>query len=95
MKSWKQLAGALVLTVLLAPGLVSAASPKQYQVTGKVLEVTETTIVVEKNDEKWVLIRDAKTKVEGDLKVGAKVTIQYSMTATTVEVKGEKADKAK
>jgi hypothetical protein len=33
--------------------------------------------------------------VTGDLKVGAKVTITYTMTATAVEAKGDaKADKA-
>ncbi|MEI9893907.1 MAG: hypothetical protein WDN28_08380 [Chthoniobacter sp.] len=36
------------------------------------------------------LARNADTKVTGELKVGAKVTIQYSMTAQTAEVKEDK-----
>jgi cytochrome c1 len=58
-----------------------------YQVTGPVLEVTDTKIVVQKGKEKWEIARTPDTKVTGDLKVGAKVTIEYSMTAKSVEVK--------
>jgi hypothetical protein len=68
-----------------------AAAPDSYQVTGPVLELTDTKIVVEKNKERWEIARTADTKVTGELKVGAKVTIEYSMTAKTVEVKGDKA----
>jgi len=64
-----------------------AASPNSYQVTGPVLEVTDTKIVVQKGDEKWELARTPDTKVTGDLKVGSKVTISYSMTAKAVAVK--------
>ena len=91
MTSLKRVLGVLLLAVLLVPGLVLAASAKKYQVTGKVLELTETVITVEKGDEKWEIARDAQTKVQGDLKVGAKVTIEYRMTAAMVEVKADKA----
>ena len=47
-----------------------------------------------KGKDKWELARSAATKVTGELKVGAKVTIQYSMTAQTIEVKGDKAKDA-
>ena len=79
----------LALVAILTPGLALAAV-KKYQVTGKVLEVTPTSIVVQKDEEKWEVARDANTKVEGDLKVGSKVTIQYRCIATDVEVKAEK-----
>ena len=39
--------------------------------------------------------RDAGTKVTGDLKQGAKVTIQYRMTATEVDAKPEAGAKKK
>jgi len=67
-----------------------------YQVTGPILELTDTKIVVQKGTEKWEIARTPETKVTGELKVGAKVTINYTMTATAVEakpVKGDKADK--
>jgi len=43
----------------------------------------------QKGDDKWEIARDWKTKITGDLKVGAKVTIEYTMAATSVEVKGD------
>ena len=67
-----------------------ASSVWAYQVTGPVLEVTDTKIVVEKGKEKWEIARTPDTKVTGDLKVGSKVTIEYSMTAKSVEVKADK-----
>jgi hypothetical protein len=72
-----------------------AAGPKTYQVTGPVLEVSSDMIVVQKGKDKWQIGRDAATKVTGDLKVGSKVTIEYTMKAVTVEAKEAKAKEAK
>ena len=80
--------GALLLTT----SAVAAPQAKSYQVTGPVLEVTDTSITVKKGEENWQVARDAGTKVKGDLKVGAKVTIQYRMIATDVEVKSDKVE---
>jgi hypothetical protein len=78
----------LVLVVGLAIGAaLSARAPvKTYQVTGPVLEVRPDAVVVQKGTDKWELARDASTKVTGDLKVGAKVTITYRMNAAEIEV---------
>ena len=84
---------ALMLVILVMPVLVFAASVKTYQVTGPVLEVTDNMIAVKKGADRWEIARDKDTKVTGDLKVGAKVTIEYQMTATKVEVKEEKKKK--
>jgi len=67
-----------------------AAGPKTYQVTGPVLEVTSDMVIVQKGKDKWQIGRDAATKVTGDLKVGSKVTIDYTMKAVTVEAKEAK-----
>ncbi len=75
---------------LLGAAELSAAQPKTYQVTGPVLEVSSDMIVVQKGKDRWEIARDASTKVTGDLKVGSKVTIEYRMTATSVDVKAEK-----
>jgi hypothetical protein len=77
---------AVVMAVALVSGMAMAAG-KTYQVTGPVLEVTADKIVVQKGQDKWELLRDASTKVSGDLVVGAKVTVTYTMTASSVEVK--------
>jgi hypothetical protein len=80
-------------SALLAANLLNAAEAKRYQVTGPVLEITPTTITVQKGDEKWELARNANTKIKGDLKVGSRVTVYYSMVAVEVEVKEAKAVK--
>jgi hypothetical protein len=80
----------LARTLLAVAALALAASAWAYQVTGPVVEVTDTKIVVMKGKEKWEIARTPDTKVTGDLKVGSKVTIEYSMTAKTVDVKPEK-----
>jgi hypothetical protein len=69
------------------------ATPSTYQVTGPVLEVTDTKIVIQKGKEQWDIARTAGTQVTGNLKVGSKVTIQYTMTAETIAVKAEKPAK--
>ena len=80
----------VAVLVLLMGSLAFAGSLKNYQVTGPVLEVKDDVIVVQKGKEKWEIARDKATKVTGDLKVGAKVTIQYQMKATEIEVQADK-----
>lgn len=82
-----------VRSLIAVIALAVASSAWAYQVTGPVLEVTDTKIVVQKGKEKWELARTPETKVTGDLKVGAKVTVEYSMTAKSVEVKEGKGKK--
>jgi hypothetical protein len=77
-----------VVLVLASFGLGYAfAAGKTYQVTGPVLEVRPDAVVVQKGTEKWEIARDSSTKVTGDLKVGAKVTVEYRMSAASIEVK--------
>lgn len=87
----------VVGAVILFSSLVFAAGPKTYQVTGPVLEIKGDMIIVQKGNDKWEIAKDAATKVTGDLKVGSKVTIEYTMKAATVEVKdaGKKAEPKK
>ncbi|MBN2654842.1 MAG: hypothetical protein JXR79_06990 [Nitrospirae bacterium] len=73
----------------------SFAAVNTYQVTGSVLEVKDDSITVQKGKEKWQVARDKDTKVTGDLKVGSKVTIQYTMKAVSVEAKAGKKETKK
>ena len=82
-----------VFVLMAAAPTAFAAAPKTYQVTGPVLEIKGDVIVVEKGNEKWEVSRDAATKVDGELKVGSKVTIEYTMTAKTIAVKDAKGKK--
>jgi hypothetical protein len=83
----------LAAASLALSSAVLAAGGKTYQVTGPVLEVTDSMIAVQKGKDRWEVNRDANTKVTGDLKVGEKVTITYTMSATEVEVKAGKGAK--
>lgn len=82
----------LVITATLA-AFTGGFAADRYQVTGPVLEFTEKMIVVEKDKERWEIALDAGTKLPPALKVGDKVTIHYSMTATSIEVKGASGEK--
>jgi hypothetical protein len=90
----KILLSAVAVGTLAFSNLALAAGPNTYQVTGPVLEATDSMIAVQKGKDRWEIARDSNTKVTGDLKVGAKVTITYTMTATGVEVKAGKEGKA-
>ena len=81
------------LGLCLATSNVRAADAKDYQVTGPVLEVTDSYIVVQKGEQNWQLAVDKATKGP-KVKVGDKVTVYYSMKATEIEVKAPKAPKA-
>ncbi len=80
----KRIAVVVVALVLVAS---VAFAGKTYQFTGKVVDVTDTTIVVDKNGEKFEMSKDASTKVKGDVKKGAKVTVKYESKAVDIEVK--------
>lgn len=77
----------------LALSSTALAGAKSYQVTGPVVEATDSMIVVMKGKERFEIDRDSSTKVTGDLKVGEKVTVMYTMSAKEVEVKAEKSAK--
>ena len=83
----------LVAAGTLALSSTAFAGAKSYQVTGPVVEVSDSMIVVTKGKERFEIDRDSNTKVTGDLKVGEKVTIMYTMTAKDVEVKADKSAK--
>jgi len=68
-----------------------AFAGKTYQVTGPIVDLTDSSIVVQKGKEKWEIAKDAGTAVKGDLQKGAKATVEYTMTATKIEAKPAKA----
>jgi hypothetical protein len=82
-----RLLGLLIASFFIAAASI-AAEPKDYQVTGPVLDVKEDIIVVQKGDEKWEIGRDKGTKIKGgELKKGSRVTVQYKMSASSIDVK--------
>jgi hypothetical protein len=67
--------------------LSGGASAAGYQVKGKVTKVGKSTFTVENGKQKWEVARDANTKVKGELKPGAEVTVNYMLHATSVDAK--------
>lgn len=89
----KHICGTSAALLLLCSQAFAVTS---YQVTGPVLEVSDSKIVVQKENEKWEIARDAATAVQGgDIQVGSKVTIKYTMSAKSVEVKADATPAAK
>lgn len=96
--------GSIAAGVLLAFSSFAADQPNKYQVTGQVMEVTDTSVTIQKGDEKWELARKKTLKGAANLKVGDKVTIYYHMVADDViakptgktgkPAKGTKAEKS-
>ena len=80
-------------TTLALCSVTIAAPSRSYQVTGPVLEVSDKMIAVQKGKERWEITRDATTKPGDAIKVGDRVTIEYTMTATKIEVKADKSAK--
>ena len=66
------------LLVAVSLALSNAAVADTTQMTGTVLAVAPTSITVQKGKEVWVIKRGPSTKVSGDLKVGATVTVNYN-----------------
>ena len=79
-------------SIAVVAAMLLGTAAYAYQVTGPVLEVTDTKIIVEKDKEKWEIARDKETKGDKNIKKGDRVTIQYRMTATEIESKGGKKD---
>ncbi len=85
----------LIAAISLALSTGALAGVNDYQVTGPILEVNDSMIAVQKGKDRWEIARDSNTKASGEMKVGDKVTIHYTMTATNIEVKAGKASKGK
>ncbi|HPD55710.1 MAG TPA: hypothetical protein P5294_00215 [Smithellaceae bacterium] len=77
----------LVVCCFLFVAAIAYAEIKANKVTGSVLAVSAEKIVIKKGKGEWEIARDAATKTTGDVKVGSKVTIEYKMTAKSIEVK--------
>ena len=80
-------------SLALSSATFAAGAKDDYQVTGPIVEVNDTMIVVEKGKkkERFEIARDSNTKASGDLKVGDTVTVYYGMTASKIEAKPAKA----
>jgi hypothetical protein len=92
MKKFTSVAMMIAAAALITTPVMAA---KSYQVTGTVVAVTDKNITVDKSGENFEIAHDASTSKTGaNPKVGDKVTIQYYMTARTIENRGPSASAA-
>ncbi len=87
-----------ILAALVA--VAFAGTALAYQVTGEVVAVSPTSISVKaaagKNKgENFDIARTADTKSSAEPKKGDKVTVEYTLSAKSIEVKADKPAKAK
>jgi len=87
----KRLSAILLVSILFIAS-TSFAAVKTYQVTGPVISIDNTKIVVKKGNDNWEITRTPDLKLGDNVKVGSKVTIQYTMNATEVEAKATDTD---
>lgn len=90
MKSLRSTFAAFAACGLLFSAAASAfaVAPKDYQITGSITELTDTTVTLMTNKkETWGFARDTSTKLPDGAKIGDKVTVHYTMTAGTVDAK--------
>jgi hypothetical protein len=82
-------------SLALSGAAFAASGVSDYQVTGPIVEVDSSKIVLEKGakKERFEIARDSNTKANTEPKVGDKVTVHYSMTATNIEAKMGKGEK--
>jgi hypothetical protein len=81
---------AAALWVCLSISTPVLAAGNVVQVTGPVLEVREDAIVIGKGKDKWEIARTPATVVNGEIKRGARVTVEYTMSASKIEVREDK-----
>jgi hypothetical protein len=80
----------LVFALMIIAVTASAAGSKTYMLSGTITDMKGDVFTVQKDNAKYEMTRDAAAKVNGELKVGAKVSVAYKMTATTIVVTAEK-----
>ncbi|MFI5182302.1 MAG: hypothetical protein ACHQPI_13025 [Thermoanaerobaculia bacterium] len=89
MKTLRVVLAIAVLTVFSAPAFAVDLKSDSFQVTGTIEKIDDSTITVMKGKERFHITKDAATKVTGELKAGAKVTVHYKMYAVDIEAKSD------
>ena len=89
MKALRVILAVAVLVVFSAPAFGVDLKSDSFQVTGTIEKFDDNTITVMKGKERFHITKDAATKITGELKAGAKVTVHYKMYAVDIEAKAD------
>jgi len=80
----------LLFAFLLALAVPAPAEPKTVRITGLVSEIRDDMIVIDKGKDRWEIQRTPGTAIKGELKKGARISIEVRMNAASVEVLPER-----
>jgi hypothetical protein len=70
--------------LLLAPAM---AATRAIIVTGPITDIRDDAIVIQKGKQQWEIARNPGTKVKGELRKGALVSVEVYLNAGTIEVR--------
>jgi hypothetical protein len=82
--------GLVLIGCLLS--FTAGAATRAIVVTGPITELRDDAIVIQKGKQQWEIARGAATKVRGELRKGALVTIEVYLSAGTIDVREEKKE---
>jgi len=85
----------ILAAATLALSTAAGAEPKTYQITGPVMAVDDTSIIIRAKKEKWQFSRDPNRSASEQVKIGDVVTVTYWMTSAKVEIKDKKSSPSK
>jgi len=74
----------------LLVSFAAQAATRAILITGPITDVREDMIVIQKGKQQWEIARGPSTKVRGELRKGALVTIEVYLSAGTIDVREEK-----
>ena len=82
---------ALILFSLLV-SVSALAATRAVVISGPITDIREDMIVIQKGKQQWEIARGPSTKVRGELRKGALVTIEVYLSAGTIDVRDEKKE---
>lgn len=66
-------------------------SIRPIRITGQVADVRDDVVVIQKGKERWEVARHPGTRIKGELRKGARVTVDFRAVAATIEVRDDRA----
>jgi hypothetical protein len=77
----KTILGLIATISLMLTSAAPAADAKVFRASGSILRLSDTMLLLRTPAQDLELLRDAKTKVNGELRKGASATVTYDKVA--------------
>lgn len=83
---------AVLVLIGLLVSIAAGAGTRAILITGPVTDVREDMIVIQKGKQQWEIARGPSTKVRGELRKGALVTIEVYLSAGNIDVREDRKE---